>query len=660
MPTTSSMPTRLSQMDGTSSQQRLALDNLIRRELKVGDPSDPRQIAQALLERYQGDRRAQAIAQESRGLPFLQTGPLTTQAPQVSAAAGSEWQQALGDIESDLRGLTSDAILKDVMPELQGWAQSIRSTLGEGYDAARFALDPRNRDKGFAMRRQLNDFARLARLVGVHTPSMVMPYRKLAQSLDEAANLLLVIMGEALAAVGFGGSRYMPQIAYSELQVRRDAVIYALRNLVGSTQVAYGQEEWPRGLDAYRQVHALLDAHGQSDLRSLLVETELARTMDELVQRSGDATSDGLRAVGATSLITLSRLRRFLALTVHGVKPESPPFTAFLEALQLFVSAFESNGGFRLMKIARPPILLYGLYGNTSMDDADTRLINLVTQRNRLADLIDCRAGRANEHEHVVLLDKVLYDADRAIDLYALGSANFGPAERRAAAFAFVIDAVKEFITSPENNPKVGDPKVSDPTAKSLERLRAELAPEISLDADAEMRAAVLDLAERIQDNNKDDSNATRWAKSILQKGQAIYCSIDEMSTHALALAQVLPKHEAAEDDVMPPCLEYLELLGSELCTQYRMECRWDSLVYSMVPGCASIGSSLATLQNVVRNAFEKVAVGIDCDGLGISVPATSATVDHSVVAKRDLRGIERQNLPWVRPVVQNRAGGQP
>lgn len=658
MPTTTSLPTRLSQMDGTSSQQRLALDNLIRRELKVGDPGDPRQIAQALLERYQSDRRAQAIAQESRGLPFLQTGPLTTQAPQVSAAAGSEWQQALGDIESDLRGLTSDAILKDVTPELQGWAQSIRSTLGEGYDAARFALDPRNRDKGFAMRRQLNDFARLARLVGVHTPSMVMPYRKLAQSLDEAANLLLVIMGEALASVGFGGSRYMPQVAYSELQVRRDAVVYALRNLVGSTQVAYGQEEWPRGLDAYRQVHALLDAHGQSDLRSLLVETELARTMDELVQRSGDATSDGLRAVGATSLITLSRLRRFLALTVHGVKPESPPFTAFLEALQLFVSAFESNGGFRLMKIARPPILLYGLYGNTSMDDADTRLIKLITHRNRLAELIDCMAGRAEAIQQMVLLDKVLYDADRAIDLYALGSANFGPAERRAAAFAFVIDEVLASFEKWE-----GD----DPVKKSLDGLRAELVPEISLDQDTEMRAAVLDLAAQIL--NKPDKfaqDAVDWAESIVLPGAGKACKIDVMSTHALALAQVLAQDDAVDDDAMPPCFEYLELLGSELCTQYRMECRWDNLVHSMVPGCASIGTSLATLRRVVQDAFAEVAVGAGCDGLGISVPATSATVDHSLVEWRDLRGnllpplSTKLNRLLVRAAGQTRAGGKP
>ena len=163
----------LARDSGASGQQRLALDNLIRRELKVGDPSDPQQVAQALVERYRNDPRAQAILQESRGMPFLQTAPVVVPLQSQSAATGSEWTQAVDDVESDLRSLTTDAILKDVTPELRGWAQAIRSAMQEGYNAAKLALDPRNRDKGFAMRRQLNDYARLARLVGAHTPAMV-------------------------------------------------------------------------------------------------------------------------------------------------------------------------------------------------------------------------------------------------------------------------------------------------------------------------------------------------------------------------------------------------------------------------------------------------------------------------------------------------------
>jgi hypothetical protein len=56
-----------------------------------------------------------------------------------------------------------------------------------------------------------------------------------------------------LASGSDGGAARM-QAPYSELQVRRDSVIYALRNLVGATQEAYGPNDWPRGLDAYRSL----------------------------------------------------------------------------------------------------------------------------------------------------------------------------------------------------------------------------------------------------------------------------------------------------------------------------------------------------------------------------------------------------------------------
>ncbi|NHN77343.1 hypothetical protein HA520_08570 [Azotobacter chroococcum] len=429
---------------GTSNPQRLALDNLIRRELKVGDPNDPMQVAQALLDRYKTDPRAAAIAQEARGLPFLQTTAaqpgLVAVHPSSSAA---EWQQALDDIESDLRTLTSDAILKDVSPELQGWAQAIRSAVREGYNAACSALDPRNRDKAFGIRRQLNDYARVARLVGALTAGVTQYYRKLAQSLDEAAAVLLVAMGESLANVGFGGDRYLLQAPYTELQTRRDAVIYALRNLVGATQQAYGPNDWPRGLDAYRALYQQLEAQGQGDLRALLEENELSRTMDELIQRAAHGNTEGLRALGSTALIDLTRVRRFVSVAHQLAKPESPPLAAFLEALMLFAESFDSSGGIRLLRIARPPILLYGLYGMQSLELADERLL-LIQKRGVLAGQLDCYTACDCSDDKAlcqIVLDKVLYDLDRAIDLYALGNQDLLAPECRASAYSFVIDA---------------------------------------------------------------------------------------------------------------------------------------------------------------------------------------------------------------------------
>lgn len=424
--------------------QRLALDNLIRRELRVADPSDARQVAQALLDRYKADPRAAAIEQEARGLPFLQASapaPAVVAQPTSSAA---EWQQALDDVDADLRSLIADPLVKDVAAELRGWGQAIRSAMAEGYNAARFALDPRNRDKAFGIRRQLNDYARAARLIGALTAGVSQNYRKLAQSLDEAAAVLLVAMGEALANIGFGGGRFLLQAPFSELQVRRDAVIHALRNLVGATQQAFAPNEWPRGIDAYRTIYQQLEAQGQGDLRALLEEGELSRVMDELIQRAAHGNIEGLRALGSTAQIDLARFRRLVTVARQISRPESPPLASFLEALMLFTEAFDASGGIRLLRIARPPMLLYGLYGMQRLQRADERLLLLIQTRGVFAGQLDCFTACACDQEHQlcqIVLDKVLYDLDRAIDLYALGSADLGSPECRASAYGFVVDA---------------------------------------------------------------------------------------------------------------------------------------------------------------------------------------------------------------------------
>jgi hypothetical protein len=259
------------------------------------DPDRP-----GLLTRYQDTRRAQAISQEAKGLPFLQAAPMQTLVPQAATSSDAELQQAR-DVDRDLHGLTTNALLKDVTPELQGWAQAVRSAITEGTTAARFALDPRQRDKAFGIRRQLGDYARMARLVGALTPTLSLTYRKFAQSLDEVAAVILVTMGEALANAGLSGGRFLLQVPYTELQVRRDVAVAALRNLIGSAQETYGQNEYHRGLHAYRPLFKKLEDLGQGELRTLLVESQLAQIMDEMIHRPAHGRPEGLRALGATA-----------------------------------------------------------------------------------------------------------------------------------------------------------------------------------------------------------------------------------------------------------------------------------------------------------------------------------------------------------------------
>jgi len=427
------------------STQLVTIDNLLRRELKVGDPRDPQQIAKALADRYQSNARAQAISGEAKGLPFLHT-PIV-RGPEVATQTASDVDlaQARNDVQEDLRQLLSDNLNKDIRPELEGWQAVIQRSIDEGIANARMGLDPQRRDTAFAMRRQLGEYARLSRMVGVLTPALNRSFRNLAISLDEVSAVILVSMGESMANLGFSGGRFLLQAPYAELQARRDAVLNALRRVEGVAAMIGASDQWPRGLRAYRQLNTVLEARGQGDLRSLLNEAELSRTLDELVQLASGGTPYGLRAIGATAWAPLNRLHRFVQTTLRQVAPASQELATLHEALQLFLEGFVSAGGFRLLRVARPAVLNYGLYGSADITRAEERLMQLVNLRGALARELDCLSQCACDDDTVlaqIVLDGVLYQIDRAIDYYCMGDADLGLPETRAAAVSHLIDSV--------------------------------------------------------------------------------------------------------------------------------------------------------------------------------------------------------------------------
>lgn len=649
----------------SGSPQRMALDNLFRRELRVSDPNDPKQIAEALLARYKGDPRAVAITQEAKGLPFLQSLPMPSTQPQATTSSDTELQQAKDDVDRDLHELTTNSLLKDVTPELQGWAQAVRSAITEGTTAARFALDPRQRDKAFAIRRQLGDYARMSRLVGALTPTLNLTYRKFAQSLDEVAAVILVTMGESLANVGFNGGRFLLQAPYSELQSRRDAAIYALRNLIGATQEAYGPNDWPRGLDAYRKLFDLLERQGQGDLRALLVEHELARTMDELIQRAAHGRVEGLRALGSTAQLDLERFRRMVIIGQRVVSPESPPLTAFLEALQLFADAFESSGGFRLLRVARPPILFYGLYGNTVLEDADRRLVDLIIQRGLLADQLDCflQCGCTTENVRCqVILDKILYDVDRAIDLYALGQEDFGEPERRASAYSFVIEQFLLFSGLVATN---GDPtrcRLSadlatfnatvtpvELTGGILDDIMDNLRPVVTfegVEADPDVSTVVtglLGFATQVRDLSAGSLNTDLTTLINELDAIATVVHIDELTPLFSRLQQADAATVIEDHNLQIPeaVTSFLAILQQELCIQEDMEERWRNLVKSMAPNCFGLDAVLNAVEQVIDGAIALVS-GEECPTFQPSIPPHFETSLDSLVDDVDRRGVGR------------------
>jgi hypothetical protein len=58
---------------GDRSPARAAVDNVMRRSLKISNPYDPAEVAKGLLARY-GDE-AERIKREQQGLPFSVNSP---------------------------------------------------------------------------------------------------------------------------------------------------------------------------------------------------------------------------------------------------------------------------------------------------------------------------------------------------------------------------------------------------------------------------------------------------------------------------------------------------------------------------------------------------------------------------------------------------------
>ncbi|MBD2075947.1 hypothetical protein H6F86_19160 [Phormidium sp. FACHB-592] len=589
-PSSNPLSHAMSQNNGATpmdnSAQRMAFDNLLRRELRVNDPNDAKQIETALLARYRSTSRALGLAREAEGLPFLQAASVQATVVPVTTSNDLDLEQAIADIERDLTELTTNTVLKDITPELQGWASAIRSAISEGVSAARFALDARQRDKALGVRRTLGDYARVARLVGTLTPARSINYRKLAQSLDEVSSVLLVMLGESLANGGVSGGRFLLQLPFSELQTRRDAVIAALRNLVGGTQEAYSQNDWPRGIDAYRRLLSFLDSQGQGDLRALLVENEMARLLDTLIHRAENGRAQGLRALSATAQLDLERFRRLIIigsrlnqnlLDDNGINNsgnvvfDSPPLASFLEAIGLFTDAFGAgetgaSGGYRLLRIARPPVLFYGLYGSASVDDAEQRLVQLIIYRNILADQLD-NLAQFGLPAHIarvqVLLDKILYSVDRGIDLYAVGTEDFGDPERRAAANLYLIRAFFDrFFGGGAGftgtiRTLTGEITSSESTGSFMRRLNNEFS-QILVSIKKTLRAIqreFIPLGLRQNENGDQDQDAPSFVFS--------FSSVDNLTSKVR---------------------DFQKIASQELYIQKDMESRWRNLVRTMAP----------------------------------------------------------------------------
>ena len=152
------------------STKAMEFDNLIRRSLRVSDPGNFDEIADALGKKFPLQKRD--MDYEAAGFSFTQTPGASTRR-EVPTSTGAEFEQAHLDVEKDLKALINNALLKDIKPELNGWASSIRRAVADGFNTARFALDPNQRDRAMGVRGLLGKFARIARYVGAARHLMI-------------------------------------------------------------------------------------------------------------------------------------------------------------------------------------------------------------------------------------------------------------------------------------------------------------------------------------------------------------------------------------------------------------------------------------------------------------------------------------------------------
>jgi len=560
------------------SQAAVALDNLIRRHLRVSDPTDADAVSKALRDRYQDDQLA--LEQEAAGLPFFK---VTRIEPTCTGGGSSsaELRQARNDVDQDLDALTHNPLLKDIHPELRGWSHNLRQVVAEGTNAARFALDPWQRDRAMAARRLLGDYGRVARYVGALTPNMSIHYRQLAKSLDEVGNMILVSMGEAVAQSGHGGGRFLLQAPASELQARRESVINALRNLAGSSSQSYGVNDWPRGLVAYREVINYLEDNGLTDLRAMFQENHVARSLDDVVFWATRGGSDDLRALGATALLALERFRRLELVLRRRVDPESPALATYLSAIRLFLDTFENAGaGYRLLYIARPPISFYGLYGVGGPDKPTQRLLTLIQLRGQLAQILDCYLGCECGESLVscqIMLDKLLYDTDRAIDLYAMSqnTQGIGPAEQRALAYGVIADRLVRCSLGDSCEPQCADGALEN---------GCDAVVSCGSVSCVERYPGLEEIVQGIRD--------TLWYENSL----AVDANAGEC-----AIASLMD-----DDDAIGRVME-------ELCAQQDAESQWAHLLKAMAPACR-FEDALSPSSDLIDSAIAAVAkLGASC-----------------------------------------------
>jgi hypothetical protein len=255
----------------------------------------------------------------------------------------------------------------------------------------------------------------------------------------------------------------------------------------------------------------------------------------------------------------------------------SPPLEAYLQALELFAETFKPAGGLRLLRIARPAILLYGLYNVSQLED-DYALFELISVRGTLATIFDglFPSNAARGVQPQVLLDMLLLELDRGIDLLALGASAkvTGPKEWRAYAFWAIVSVIRNVVGGVYYNPNQPKPQLPQP-GSPFEQF----------------------------------GNKHKWFQNDLTQIAKDYVAATQLVP---GLHGTFHRYSNIQLTTVPAVLNEKEIksMSEELRVQLSLEDRWENLVRTIAPEAGDQAKIFEVLKLVIEEAAFEVNVG--------------------------------------------------
>jgi hypothetical protein len=264
------------------------------------------------------------------------------------------------------------------------------------------------------------------------------------------------------------------------------------------------------------------------------------------------------------------------------------------------------------------------------------------------------------------LLDKILYDVDRAIDLYALGTDPDGEGEPeiRAAAYGFVIDQLIALAdVGVERLCCFDAPAGCGPADRSGERLRTTL-QRIRLELWWEDHPFDLFTLPRRPDittpvHNPDGTTTNITGPPLLfndadgnpfQVPGFAGVIFHDLGPALLGTNRVLAELQAdpANTDrqfILPASLRAMrrivQRMHQELCFQRDAELQWENLLQTVAPSCIRFNGVLTPVTELIERAIRAVtaAVEVACPAFRIDIPPHFETSLDSLADDVDRMG---------------------